>query len=78
MFHFNIENITFNFNKNRYIALIIMIIGGILGWYSTILMTNKIEDNLPRPDENQLFAVLIGIGLSILYWLKQCYNIQIR
>ena len=78
MFHFNIKNITFSFNRNRYIALIIMITGGILGWYSTILMTNKIEDNLPRPDENQLFAVLIGIGLSILYWLKQCYNIEIK
>ena len=78
MFHFNIKNITFNFNRNRYIALIVMITGGILGWYSTILMTNKVEENLPRPDENQILAVLIGIVLSILYWLKKCYNIQIR
>ena len=35
MFKF-IENISFSFNTNRYIALIIMIIGGILGWYSKI------------------------------------------
>jgi uncharacterized membrane-anchored protein len=78
MFHFNIQYITFNFNKNRYIALVIMIIGGILGWYSTILMTNEISDKLPEPDSNQIFAVIIGIILSMLYWLKQCYNIQIR
>jgi len=78
MFHFNIQYITFNFNKNRYIALFIMIIGGILGWYSTILMTNEISDKLPEPNSNQIFAVIIGIILSMLYWLKQCYNIQIR
>jgi len=78
MFHFNIENITFNFNRNRYIALIIMIIGGMLGWYSTILMTNKVSDELPEPDSNQMCAVIIGIILSTIYWLKQCYNIQIR
>ena len=77
MFGF-IENITFNFNRNRYIALFIMILGGILGWYSTILMTNEITNELPEPDANQIFAVFIGIILSILYWLKKCYNIQIR
>ena len=77
MFGF-IENITFNFNRNRYIALFIMILGGILGWYSTILMTNEITNELPQPDSNQIFAIFIGIILSILYWLKKCYNIQIR
>ena len=72
------KNITFSFNRNRYIALIIMIIGGILAWYSTILMTNESTNELPIPDSNQIFAVIIGIILSILYWLKKCYNIQIR
>ncbi len=65
-------------NKNRYFSLVIMIIGGILGWYSTILMTNEVTDNLPIPDKNQLVGVSIGIVLSILYWLKKCYTIQIR
>ena len=78
MFHFNIDNITFNFNKNRYIALVIMIFSGILGWYSTILLTNELNDELPKPDGNQLIAVCLGIFLSILYWLRQCYNIKIR
>ena len=75
---FTFQDITFNFNNNRYIALLIMIIGGILGWYSTILMTNKFNNELPYPDYNQICAVFIGIILSILYWFKQCYNIQIR
>ena len=75
---FNFQNITFNFNNNRYIALLIMIIGGILGWYSTILMTNEVSVELPKPDSNQILAIIIGIILSMLYWLKQCYNIQIR
>ena len=44
MFNYNINNITFNFNKNRYIALVIMIISGMLGWYSTILLTNEYEE----------------------------------
>jgi hypothetical protein len=78
MFHFNIDTITFNFNRNRYIALIIMVCTGILGWYSTILLTNEFNDELPRPDSNQLIAVCIGIILSILFWLRQCYNIKIR
>ena len=65
-------------NKNRYLSLVIMIIGGILGWYSTILMTNEVADNLPIPDKNQLIGVSIGIVLSFLYWLKKCYTIQIR
>ena len=77
MFKF-IENISFSFNTNRYIALIIMIIGGILGWYSTILMTNEYTEELPIPDSNQIFAIFIGIILSTIYWLKQCYNIKIR
>ena len=78
MFHFNIQNIKFNFNRNRYIALIIMIFSGILGWYSTILLTNEIHIELPKPDNNQIIAVFIGIFISILYWLRQCYNIKIR
>jgi len=55
-----------------------MICSGILGWYSTILLTNEFNDELPKPDGNQLIAVCIGIILSILYWLRQCYNIKIR
>ncbi len=78
MFNYNINNITFNFNRNRYIALIIMIIGGILGWYSTILLTNEYEEQLPTPDENQIFALVFGILLSSLYWLKKCYNIKMK
>jgi len=77
MFGF-IKNITFNFNRNRYIALFFMILGGILGWYSTILMTNESTNDLPKPDDNQIFALYLGIILSILYWLRKCYNIQIK
>jgi len=72
------QNITFNFNRNRYIALIIMICGGLLGSYSTILMTNECINTFPLPDSNQCLAIFIGLILSILYWFKQCYNIQIR
>ena len=78
MFDYNISNITFNFNRNRYLALVCYVIGGILGWYSTILFTNNYEENLPTPDENQLFALFFGILLSALYWFKKCYNIKMR
>ena len=77
MFEF-IGNLTFNFNRNRYIALFFMILGGILGWYSTILMTNESTNDLPKPDTNQIFAICLGIIMSLLYWLKKCYSIQIR
>ncbi len=66
------------FNRNRYFALVIMIISGILGWYSTILMTNNIECKLPIPDNNQIIGVVIGILISIFYWINRCYTIQIR
>lgn len=68
----------FVFNRNRYLSLLIMIMGGILSWYSIILMTNKLECNLPIPDNNQIIAVVIGVILSLFYWLKTCYTIQIR
>ena len=55
-----------------------MILGGILGWYNTILMTNENTNDLPKPDDNQIFALYLGIILSILYWLRKCYNIQIK
>ena len=40
--------------------------------------TNEYEEQLPNPDENQIFALVFGILLSSLYWLKKCYNIKMK
>lgn len=63
-------------NKNRYIALILSIILGIVGWYNLILYTSK--EYLPIPDSNQYNGLCIVIILSILYWLRNCYTIKIE
>ena len=63
-------------NKNRYIALIITIFLGIVGWYNLILFTSK--KYLPIPDSNQYNGLCIVIVLSILYWLRNCYTIKIE
>jgi len=66
------------FNRNRYLSLVIMIIGGLLGWYSIILITNKITDKLPIPDKTQIWGFPFGIVLSFFIWLQRCYTIKIR
>ena len=66
------------FNRNRCLSLIIMIIIGGLHWYSTILLTNKLETNLPIPDNNQLNGLFLGLLISFLLWIVKCYTIKIE
>ncbi len=64
------------FNRNRYIALIGMLIGSSLLWYNTILLTNNYQETyLPIPNKTQLIGLLLGFIITILYWLKQCMTI---
>ena len=66
----------FIFNRNRYIALASMIMVSVLIWYKTILLTNDYESkSLPIPTKTQYFGLILGIGISFFYWLKQCMTI---
>lgn len=62
-------------NKNRYITFIITLIMGVIGWYNLILFTSK--EYLPIPDTEQYKGLIIGLVLSVLYWLRQCYTIKL-
>lgn len=66
----------FIFNRNRYIALVSMFIVSILIWYNTILLTNDYDNKkLPIPTITQYLGLILGIGITFLYWLKQCMTI---
>ena len=66
----------FIFNRNRYIALVGMILVSVLIWYNTILLTNNFQNNkLPIPTKTQYMGLVLGIGISFFYWLKQCMTI---
>ena len=64
------------FNNNRKLALILMSFAGILGWYSTILLTSK-NNTYPNPSKSQIYGLYFGLVVSILYWFKQCYSIKL-
>jgi len=66
----------FIFNRNRYIALVSMLIISILIWYNTILLTNKYNQNkLPVPTGTQILGLFLGLLITLMYWLKQCMTI---
>jgi len=62
-------------NKNSYITLFLTVIIGIISWYNLILFTSK--EYLPIPNNEQYKGLVIGIVLSILYWLRQYYTIKL-
>ena len=42
------------------------------------LLEDNVECKLPIPDNNQIIGVLIGVLISIFYWINRCYTIQVR
>lgn len=60
---------------NRKICLLLSIIFGIVGWYSTILYTTK--KFLPIPDKKQYLGLILSIFLSCIYWMRTCYTIKL-
>jgi hypothetical protein len=62
------------FNRNRVLALIVLLIGGIAGWYGLILLTNP--HNKPViPTQNQWFGLLFTIFIGVLIWINKCFTI---
>ena len=66
----------FIFNRNRYIALVGMLITATLYWYNTILLTNDYsDDRIPRPNKTQIYGLLLGLIISLMYWFQKCMTI---
>lgn len=67
------------FNRNRYIALVLMIIVSFIGWYTIILLTNEFDsNNLPIPNNDQLIGLCIGLFTTVVWWVQRCYQIKPR
>ena len=67
------------FNRNRYIALVLMIIVSFIGWYTIILLTNDFDsNNLPVPNNDQLIGLCIGLFSTVVWWIQRCYQIKPR
>ena len=67
------------FNRNRYIALVLMIIVSFIGWYTIILLTNDFDsNNLPVPNKDQLIGLCIGLFSTVVWWIQRCYQIKPR
>ena len=67
------------FNRNRYIALVLMIIVSFIGWYTIILLTNDFDsNNLPVPNKDQLTGLCIGLFSTVVWWIQRCYQIKPR
>jgi|SaaInlV_165m_DNA_3_1040750.scaffolds.fasta_scaffold86855_2 hypothetical protein len=64
------------FNRNRILALFLMLTSGILGWYSLILLTNYCDGvNYPKPTKNQVYGLLFGFVIGLQVWMQRCYTI---
>ena len=67
------------FNRNRYIALVLMIIVSFIGWYTIILLTNEFDsNNLPVPNKDQIIGLCIGLFTTVVWWIQRCYQIKPR
>ena len=66
------------FNRNRYIALCLMMITAVLAWYTIILLTNEFDSNiLPVPNNKQIFGLFIGLFSTFIWWIQRCYEIKV-
>jgi hypothetical protein len=67
------------FNRNRKIALGLMLVGWVLAWYTMLLLTNDyVPSSLPLPDANQRLSLGIGVLITLLMWLNRCFTVQVR
>ena len=67
-------NLSHIFNNNRVYALGLLILGGILGWLSLILMTDSIEPGI-QITTPQWIGLGFTIFISIAAWVRQCFTI---
>ena len=67
------------FNRNRYIALALMMITSLIGWYTILLLTNDFDsDNLPVPNDDQVIGLVIGLFSTLVWWFQRCYQVKVR
>lgn len=67
------------FNRNRYIALGLMLIISLIGWYTMLLLTNEFDsDELPVANNDQIIGLCIGIFSTIIWWFQRCYQIKVK
>ena len=67
------------FNRNRYIALALMMITSLIGWYTILLLTNDFDsDNLPVPNDDQVIGLVIGLFSTLVWWVQRCYQVKVR
>ena len=67
------------FNRNRYIALVLMLIISLIGWYTLLLLTNDFDsDVLPIPNDDQIIGLVIGLFSTVVWWFQRCYQIKVR
>lgn len=67
------------FNRNRYIALALMMIISLIGWYTLLLLTNDFDsDVLPVPNDDQVIGLVIGLFTTLVLWVQRCYQVQVR
>ena len=53
-----------------------MLVTATLYWYNTILLTNNYsDDKLPVPNKTQMYGLLLGLVISLMYWLQKCMTI---
>ena len=67
------------FNRNRYIALALMMLISLIGWYTLLLLTNDFDsDVLPVPNDDQVIGLVIGLFTTLVLWVQRCYQVQVR
>ena len=64
------------YNRNRILALFLMLISSVLGWYSLILFTNVCDSKTyPIPSIDQIYGLFFTFLIAILVWIKKCCTI---
>ena len=65
------------FNRNRFIALIVFLIGGTCAWYGLILISNPPDGSL-IPSKTQWLGLLFTLVVGVLSWTGKCLTILSR
>ena len=62
------------FNNHRIFALILLLFGSVIWWYSLVLLTNP-EHQIPWPNKIQYIGLVIAIIIAVISWLSKCFTI---
>jgi len=67
-------NLSHIFNNHRIYALGLIILAGIIGWFSLILMTDPITNGL-QITTPQWIGLGFTVLISVAAWVRQCFTI---